>query len=347
MGRVVYKRITIFYFSGTGNSRNVAEWMGEVARELGIETRVIDIVSCERLNPIKPEEDSLIVFCSPIHGFNYPPIMLNFIRRFPKGKNDVLLMNTRGGMKIGKWVTPGITGAAFYLSGLILKIKGYRICGMYPVDLPSNWQSLHPALNHKTVKYLHEKNRERVTTFARKLYSGEKYFKSLRSLPFDLLVSPISLAYYFIGRFFLAKTFYASGECDNCGVCIKNCPVKAIIRVNEKPFWTFNCESCMRCMGNCPKRAIETGHGYLALVMFLFYSFLYPPIIYYVFSQFGFGIADPLIKELIQAGIFLTFFAIIYRIIHYLKQSWIFERLIVYTSLTKYKFWGKRYRALR
>ncbi|MHC1739463.1 MAG: EFR1 family ferrodoxin [Ignavibacteriaceae bacterium] len=347
MGSAVYKKIIIYYFSGTGNSRNVVTWMSEVAKEFNVEATVNDIVNCERLNPVKPEEDTLVVFCSPVHGFNYPPIMLNFIRRFPKGKNDVLLMNTRGGMKIGKWVTPGLTGAAFYLSGLFLRIKGYRIRGMFPVDLPSNWQSLHPALNQNTINYLHEKNRERVTTFARKFYSGEKYFKSLRSLPFDLIVAPISLAYYFIGRFFLAKTFYASGDCDNCGVCIKNCPVKAIIRVNERPFWTFNCESCMRCMGNCPKRAIETGHGYLALVLFLFYAFLFPPIIQKFYTHFEFGIADPLIKELIQAGIFLCFFAMIYRIIHYLKQIRVFERIIVFSSLTKYKFWGKRYKALR
>lgn len=347
MGIAGYKKIELFYFSGTGNSRNVVRWMSEVARDFNIETKATDISNCERLTPNKPEDDSLVVFCSPIHGFNYPPIMLNYIRRFPRGRNEVVLMNTRGGMKIGKWVTPGLTGVAFYLSALVLGIKGYKIRGMLPVDLPSNWQSLHPALNESTVNYLFEKNKERVRTFARKLYSGEKYFKSLRSLPIDLLVTPISLAYYFIGRFFLAKTFYASGDCDNCGVCIKNCPVKAIIRVREKPFWTFNCESCMRCMGNCPKRAIETGHGYTALVLFLFYSYLFPPIADKFFSQFGFGVADSLIKDLMRAGIFLSFFAMLYRIFHYLRQIKVFERMVVFTSLTKFKFWGKRYKALR
>jgi len=347
MEAAIYQRVTIYYFSGTGNSRNVVTWLSQVADEHNIKTEITDIANCDRLNIIPPAQDSLVIFTSPIHGFNYPPIMINFIRRFPKGKNDVLLMNTRGGMKIGKWVTPGLTGAAFYFSALFLKLKGYRICGMFPVDLPSNWQSLHPALTKKAVNYLHEKNQERVLTFASKSYKGQKYFKSMRALPFDILVAPVSLLYYFIGRFFLAKTFYASGDCDNCDVCIKNCPMHAIINVKGKPFWTFKCESCMKCMGNCPKRAIETGHGYLALVLFLFYSFIFPPIFSKLYNQFSLGIADPLVREVIQAGVFLAFFALFYRMIHFLKQIRIIDMLIVYSSLTKYKFWGKRYKALK
>ena len=72
--------------------------------------------------------------------------MLNFLIHFPKGRNKVLLINTRAGMLIGKWITPGLTGIAFYFSALVLKLKGYSIKAMFPVDLPSNWISVHPGL---------------------------------------------------------------------------------------------------------------------------------------------------------------------------------------------------------
>lgn len=71
---------------------------------------------------------------SPVHGFNYPPIMLHYLLRFPKGNNEVMLMNTRAGMRIGNWVTPGISGISLYLSALILRWKGYKIRSLYPVD---------------------------------------------------------------------------------------------------------------------------------------------------------------------------------------------------------------------
>ena len=115
-----YQKVIIYYFSGTGNSKNVAIWLSQVAEENNIECQIINISQIDRLSIAPPEADSLVVFISPIHGFNYPPIMLNFIMRFPKGKNKVVLMNTRAGMLIGKFITPGLTGIAFYLSALIL-----------------------------------------------------------------------------------------------------------------------------------------------------------------------------------------------------------------------------------
>lgn len=80
-----------------------------------------------------------MIIISPIHGFNYPKITLDFIRRFSSGKNKIVLMNTRARMKIGSFVTPGLTGIALFLSSLLLKQKGYKIVGQIPFDLPSNW----------------------------------------------------------------------------------------------------------------------------------------------------------------------------------------------------------------
>lgn len=341
-----YKNLVIYYFSGTGNSKNVATWMSDVAIKNNVLPFLINIANTNNLSSDPPPAGALVAFVSPIHGFNYPPIMLNFIRRFPKGKNNVLLVNTRAGMLIGKFVTPGLTGIAFYLSALILKLKGYSITGMYPVDLPSNWISIHPGLNERTVKYLHARNKEKVVAFAQNVLTGKKEFKALREVIQDAAVFPIAILYYFIGRFMLAKTYYASSNCDNCDVCIKNCPVNAIIKINNKPFWTFNCESCMKCMGNCPKKAIETAHGFIvgvivinsSVVMLLFYKYL---------SSFFIAIQNAILKFVIEQFIFFLLLGISYRVIHYCLRFKFIERIIVYTSLTKYKFWGRRYKAIK
>ena len=49
----------------------------------------------------------------------------------------------------------------------------------------------------------------------------------------------------------------------------------------------------------------------------------------------------------IETALFLLFLGLMYRIVHYLMRFKIFERLMVYTSLTKFKFWGKRYKSLK
>jgi ferredoxin len=341
-----YAKLVVYYFSGTGNSENVARWLGDAAREKGMEARLTNIAKTDRLAIPTPEPNTLVAFCSPIHGFNYPPVMLNFILRFPKAKNHVLLLNTRAGMLLGKWNVPGLTGIAFYFSALILKLKGYSIRSMFPVDLPSNWISVHPGLNDRTVKFLHERNREKVYNFAQKVLAGGTNFRAIRELVQDLLISPISLGYYFIGRFFFSKTYYASSACDNCGLCIQSCPVKAIKTVDNRPFWTFNCESCMHCMSYCPKRAIETAHGSIVLITVLS-SLITSGLFYSYFGKLFFDIEHTFLGFVLNSALFLGVLAIWYRLLHYAMRLKFVERLVVYTSLTKYKFWGRRYRALK
>lgn len=343
--QIAYKKLTIYFFSGTGNSKVVSKWLSEVAMENQIATKVINIAQLDRHSIEAPEPDSLIAFVSPVHGFNYPPIVLHFILHFPQGNNKVLLLNTRAGMLIGKFITPGLSGIAFYLAALILIIKGYSIKSMFPVDLPSNWLSIHPGLNKKTVQYMHERNKTLVVNFAENAIIGKSYFKGMYEIIQDVLVSPISLGYYFIGRFVFAKTFYASSDCNKCDLCEKSCPVNAIIKIDNRHFWTFNCESCMKCMSNCPKKAIETAHGFIISVG-LFYNSILLLLFYKYFNLYFFEIENNIFKFTIESILFLGLLAISYKTIHYLMKYKFIERIMVYTSLTKFKFWGNRYKSL-
>jgi Pyruvate/2-oxoacid:ferredoxin oxidoreductase delta subunit len=339
-----YQKLAIYYFSGTGNSKNVALWMSSVASKNNIVSEIINIATIDRLSIATPSPGALIVFISPTHGFNYPPVMLHFIARFPKGKNKVILMNTRAGMLIGKFIVPGLTGAAFLLSAFVLKLKGYSITGTMPVDLPSNWISLHPGLNERTVKYLHEKNKEKVTAFAEKVISGNTCFKASHEHVVNIIISPVAIGYYFVGRFVFAKSFYASSACNHCDLCIRNCPVKAIVKIDNRPYWTFNCESCMNCMGHCPQRSIETAHGFV--IGYILYSSALTSLFFKYFNQLFFKVEHGVVKFVMDTLLYLFFLGLFYFIIHCLMRFKFIERLMVYTSLTKYKFWGRRYKAL-
>jgi ferredoxin len=340
-----YQRLIVYYFSGTGNSHNVALWLSRVAQEMSMATEIITIADIDRRHIPPPENGAIVAFCSPVHGFNYPPVMLSFIRRFPKGTNPVLLMNTRAGMLIGRWITPGWSGATFLLSGLLLRMKGYRIRAMFPVDMPSNWLSVHPGLNRPTVEYLHLENKKRVMAFARTVLNGGCNFRALREIVQDVIITPVSLGYYVVGRFLFSKTYYASFDCNRCGVCIKECPVLAIKKVDERPFWTFRCESCMKCMSHCPKRAIETAHGSIVGFSFLF-SLLFWTLFQRYFDTYIFDLRNTMVNWIVQTALLIFLLGVWYRGIHYLLRFRWFERIVVYTSLTKFKFWGRRYKAL-
>jgi len=336
---MLFKHINTFFFSGTGNSATVAHWIKETAEQLSIQCNTYNISNLNNKQPIHLDKNDLLIFTSPVHGFNYPPKMIQFLLHFPKGKNKVVLMNTRAGMKIGRFITPGLSGITFYLAALILKIKGYSIQGMIPVDLPSNWISVHPGLNQPTIEYMHQKIKIKVQRNTEILLQGKQRFNALFEIIQDILISPISFLYYFIGRFMIAKTYYASDACTDCGLCVKNCPVNAIKKVHNRLYWTFNCESCMHCMSYCPHKAIETAHGFIIPVIFLFNVLLSSIVYQYI------NIESKLLEFLFEAGFLLLLLGIAYYIFHLSLKIKFFHQIFLYTSLTHYKWWGRRYKA--
>lgn len=341
------KQLVTYYFSGTGNARQVAGWISQVAVEKKLPAYTLDISTINRRNISKPSPDTLLCFCSPTHGFNFPPVMVNFIFRFPKADGTrVLLINTRAGMKVFGFFLPGLSGIALLLSAFVLKLKGYQIAGMRSVDLPSNWISLHPAVQNKDIESLFAKWKPITTGFARNIIDGGKDHHALRSLPLDILLLPVALLYYIVGRFIFAKSFYASRDCNNCGLCIKECPVKAISLVDNRPFWSYRCESCMHCMNTCPKTAIETAHGYiiglLVLLNTIAQSYLYVWLLDHHVMWFSesakFG---SLLRFVLETLIVFFSLIISYRMLHFLRRFKVIDLLIKYTSLTTYKFWGR------
>ena len=344
---MIQEELIIYFFSGTGNARNVANWIGEEAACRNITAVVTDIALIDRKHIAPPRPGSMIGFISPTHGFNYPPAMMYFLFRFPRSVNNkVFLMNTRAGLKLSKWFVPGLSGLALWLAALVLLLKGYKVIGLRSIDLPSNWISIHPGVKEKVSESMHNRCKRITLAFASRIFDGRKVLTAFRDILQDLLVSPISIGYFFVGRFIFAKSFYANEMCDQCDTCIKNCPVKAILKVNNRPFWSYRCESCMKCMNNCPKRAIETAHGYIIGAMCLLNMVV---VIYFWQGVNGFMVLpqdNGWVKLLVTAtGWLLSFITMVltYRVFHYLLRIPVIREIFYYTSFTRFHFW-RRYK---
>lgn len=340
------KNKKIFYFSGTGNAKKAAEWIQESIQEKGYSAVLYNMASKIAEQEMKPAGCDLIGFCYPTHGFNVPPIVLRFIRRVPTTKNNtkVFLLNTRAGMKMSKLFTPGINGLALILPAIILRLKGYRIIGYRPLDMPSNWISIHPGLRQKVINSIVDRCERITKKFTSKLIAGKKVNRGLYDLPIDLLLSPIALGYYFYGRFILSKTFIATNACNQCRICEKECPVNAINLKNGMPYWSYNCESCMHCMNACPQRAIETPHAYTAVIWWIAFSLI--PLFALKYMINTFNVIDNK-YELLQTLFEIVLGAIVvfggYKALHFFMKFKLFNKCIAYTSLTSFKFW-RRYK---
>lgn len=340
-------KILIFYFSGTGNALAAANWINSYATSIEIESRLINIADNPNLKGVTIEENTLIGFCYPTHGFNAPPIVIKFLRGFPSTNKKVnfFILNTRAGMKISKLFTPGVSGLAFILPLIILISKGYKTVGYRPLDLPSNWISIHPGLRKQVIESIFKRCEPLTTAFISKILSGKKSFNRLYELPIDIAISPIALGYYFYGRYVLSKTFIATNDCNLCGLCDKECPVNAIIIKDGLPYWTYKCESCMHCMNICPQRAIETPHAYTAISWVIAFSIM-PPLIMAFFDSFSTQVNDisKLFMKILIYVLGWLFILALYKLLHKLMKFRLFNNIVKYTSLTRLKFW-RRYKA--
>lgn len=342
-----FNSLSLFWFSGTGNAGRVCDWFSETAKQYGVVAHKINLGTTNR--KVKPmiKVDTLIGFISPTHGFNFPPLMIKYILRFPKspGNCHVFLVNTRGGTMLYKWFLPGASGIALLLAALLLLFKGYKVVGMRSIDLPSNWISLHPCLRQKAIVKLHKRCKAKTEQFAQKIVSGKKGYRALLDLPIDLLLTPIAIGYYLLGRFFLAKTFLSTQACDNCGLCYQNCPVNAIKQIHGRPFWTVKCESCMQCMNKCPKKAIETAHGLIYAVIILTNSIVLSGLLK-IMIESGIHIPEAVTKNgviwfLIQSLFYMLVIIVAYRFVHFMQGFTWFDKLVMYTSLTHLCFWNR------
>lgn len=271
-----YKNLTCYFMSGTGNTFRAASWFAERAGESGAAARLRKIEEAEPKNEIDGAADHLVGIGFPTHGFTAPWHMIRFLARMPQGKGaPVFVFATRGGSKIGAAYLPGLSGTGLFLAALILAIKGYRVRGFFGVDMPSNWTALHPGYKSETVEAIKKRSKTKGLSLFGKIFAGRSHYFSANlafEFVFGLALLPISTLYLIMGRFVLAKLFFADKDCTGCGVCAVNCPVGAIRmigRKNPRPFWRYNCESCMRCMAYCPEKAVEAGHSFLIVLYFL------------------------------------------------------------------------------
>jgi len=250
-----YKDITLYFYSGSGNSYRVATWMADAAAGGGAAVTVRPIESARPAQEIGRGETALMGLVMSTHGFTAPWPMLRFALRLPRrSRTHAAVVATRAAWE----------GSASLLVALILLLKGYRVRGTLGVSMPSSWITMHPGFPPDKVAEIMPQARSRVRGFFDTILAGQRSFTGWLASILGLLILPISLGYLLLGRLFLGKLFFASDDCTSCGLCAEHCPNQAIeMRGREgqqRPYWTYHCESCMRCMAYCPTRAIEASH---------------------------------------------------------------------------------------
>ena len=340
-------KVSLLHFSGTGNTYRAATWMANEAQ------KHVEHVSCEAVDThgpdsLDPSPSHLVGMLMPAHGFTAPWKVIKCAVRLPRGEGaPSFCVTTRGGLMVGRWHPPGLAGTSIFLISLIMLLRGYKPRGVISINMPSNWFSLHPMQKKITHRRIIERSKPIAIEFMSNIIKGERVWFNLNTLyefTSGMLLVPISIGYLLVGRFFLAKLFFASDKCIGCGLCAKICPVQAIDMhgdKNPRPFWTFQCESCMRCAAFCKAGAIEAGHSWGVLVYFLASTLIAVRMADWVASFAPWTGPDQswLFSEIINSLFFLAFLFMLYRIFHVALKIPAINWLFTHTTLTH--FWSR------
>lgn len=261
--------VDLVAWSGTGNTRHVAERFAEVARSRGLTARVL---TPESAGGRQHGRRRLLGLLGPTHGFTATWPVLQAAMTLPDVRGtDAFVLVTRGGTRIAGKTFAGFEGTAAYLPAALLALRGARVRGVGAIDMPLNWTVIVPSFDLPSVSTIVARGDAQTDRFSGRILDGKSVFGGLGQLILGVLILPLSLGYMLIARLLLAKMFFADERCTSCGTCEKNCPQQAVYLIGtaRRPYWTYSCQNCMRCMSNCPTNAIQGGQAWL-----LFYAWL-------------------------------------------------------------------------
>lgn len=235
----------IFFYSGCGNSRYVAEGL---AASLNDKLQFIPDLQREGMTEYEIAEDESIGFVFPIYGWAAPKLVSDFVRSVKwKGKAGYVWFACTCGDDMG------LTYDTF---GKTLSKSGLKLDAAFCFVMPETYLCM-PGF------HLDDEAGERRKLSAAASHLPEVASQiSARQKAKDVVVGAKAwLKSYIIRPAFQAlitdKKYHLTENCTGCGLCSKVCPMKNITIENSRPLWHGNCTQCMACYHHCPKNAIQ------------------------------------------------------------------------------------------
>lgn len=239
------KKCKIFYFSGTGNTERACKKLSE---ELEKYDFCVETQSIDEIGEIKDLEYDVIGIGYPIHGFNAPSIIDEFVEKLPKVDKKPLFVVRTGGepLKIND-------ASSMYFMKKALK-KGYAFCGDFHYIMPYNIIFRH---TDDMVALMRESLYEKVKEDAKEIAELRERIPSYptKARIVAALVRIEHPAIKVIGKGFKVN----ENKCIRCNKCMNACPTKNISLKNGKYKFGNSCLGCMRCAFRCPKDALKIG----------------------------------------------------------------------------------------
>jgi ferredoxin/flavodoxin len=236
--------MVVFYFSGTGNSRFVAEHFAAAAGA--------DCYSIEE--PLDAaallSQEEVVAFCYPVYGSCVAGPMRSFVQTHQaelQGKRFVILAT--------QLIFSGDGAHA-----LCAHLPGGEANVVYAehVCMPNNLCNfpLFPVANGEKNARKIRRAKRIIDRAANEIARGVVRRRGFH--PISILLSKSQSAYWPALEQQAANDVRVSDDCIHCGLCVRTCPTKNLTMDQNGVQQHARCAVCYRCVNACPKQAITT-----------------------------------------------------------------------------------------
>lgn len=237
--------VSIAFFSGTGNTRHVAE---QFARELRARNHAVHVLEIGPDGKDRSIGGDLLILCFPVHAGNAPWPVLDWIARQRGGYG---LPTAVFSVSAGGTVIPNVASRVWVKRRLAH--KGYEVVSEGMIVMPSNWIiPTKPAVAHALLLALPHK----VAFFTQQVLADGGH----RDCPGigHRVLSALGRVEHAGARWF-GQRMAVRTHCDGCGWCASHCPTGNIRMVERRPRFGRRCAACLRCVYGCPHAALSPG----------------------------------------------------------------------------------------
>lgn len=245
---MIIKNIYAVYFSPTGGTQKIAEALSnDISRLLHIPFQKIDLtILANRQTRYDFDSNSLVILAVPVYAGRIPNKLLPDLEKClnGSGKTAIIPISVYGNRNYDEVLREMLILTeknGFIPIGAAVMISQHAFSSLIAKDRPdfSDFQALTDFSNKIAGKIL---NNQELTgiTYDRDTPIGP-YYTPLRS---DRTPA----------RFLKAKPVTEMDKCNNCGICVRKCPMGSI-SIDNVTDVSGICVKCQACVKFCPTHA--------------------------------------------------------------------------------------------